>query len=169
VQISVFAVGRMKKGAEQDLTAHYLARFAKIAPAIGLVFVGLHEIAESRAVLPKARMEEESDKMLTFLPQKARLIVLDEGGKNLSSQDFADMLQFWRDGGTKALMIALGGPDGHARKAREKADCNLAFGAMTWPHQIARLLLAEQLYRAATILNGHPYHRPRLDGVGTLY
>jgi len=163
VQISIFAVGRMKKGAEQDLTAHYLARFAKIAPSVGLGLTGLHEIVESRAAYPKARMEEESDKMLSFLPQKARLIVLDEGGRNLSSTDFANMLQSWRDGGIKALVIALGGPDGHANKARERADCNLAFGAMTWPHQIARLLLAEQLYRAATILSGHPYHRPRFD------
>jgi len=159
VNIALFAVGRMKKGTEQDLATHYFSRFAKIAPSLGFKLVDIHEIAESRAHTPQTRREEEGRALLAALPAKARLIVLDEGGKQLSSRDFAEMLKSWRDGATKTALIALGGPDGHSAQTKARADCLLSLGRMTWPHQIARILIAEQLYRAATILNNHPYHR----------
>lgn len=159
VQISVFAVGRMKKGAEHELADRYFDRFSKLAPSLGLTFLDVHEIAESRLQTSSQRIDEEGNKLLESLPEGGRLIVLDERGKSISSVILAKNFETWRDAGTKHMTIALGGPDGHSKKVRERADLLLSFGAMTWPHQIARILLSEQLYRIATILSGHPYHR----------
>ncbi|WP_297322451.1 23S rRNA (pseudouridine(1915)-N(3))-methyltransferase RlmH [uncultured Bartonella sp.] len=159
MQISVFAVGRMKKGPEQELANRYFERFSKLAPSLGLNFLNVHEITESRLQNANQRMEEEGAKLIESLPDNSRLIVLDERGKSVSSVIFSESFQNWRDAGTKHITVALGGPDGHCKKVRERADLLLSFGAMTWPHQIARILLSEQLYRMATILSGHPYHR----------
>ena len=89
----------------------------------------------------------------------ARRIVLDERGKTLTSEKFAERLASWRDEGAPAAALLIGGPDGHGTTARHGADLILSFGAMTWPHQLVRAMVAEQLYRAVTILTGHPYHR----------
>ncbi|WP_019222143.1 23S rRNA (pseudouridine(1915)-N(3))-methyltransferase RlmH [Bartonella rattaustraliani] len=159
MQISIFAVGRMKKGAEQKLVDHYLDRFSKTAGAVGFYFKTLQEISESRAQKACQRMEEEGKKLIDFLPEKCRLIVLDERGKSISSSAFAEKLESYRDGGVRDLIIALGGPDGHNERVRDRADFLLSFGFMTWPHQITRILLTEQLYRAVTIASHHPYHR----------
>lgn len=159
MQISIFAVGRMKRGAEQKLVDHYLERFSKSSGAIGLHFKRLQEISESRAQTACQRMEEEGRKLIEFLPEKCQLIVLDERGKSISSPTFAEKLVFYRDAGIRDITIALGGPDGHNEQIRGRADFLLSFGFMTWPHQIARILLAEQLYRAVTIVSNHPYHR----------
>ncbi|MCZ2158007.1 23S rRNA (pseudouridine(1915)-N(3))-methyltransferase RlmH [Bartonella sp. 220] len=159
MQISIFAVGRMKKGAEHKLVHHYLDRFSKSAGAVGFHLKKLQEISESRAQTACLRMEEEGSKLLDFLPEKCQLIVLDERGKSISSSVFAKKLGFYRDEGVRDLIIALGGPDGHNDRIRSRADFLLSFGFMTWPHQIARILLAEQLYRAVTIASNHPYHR----------
>ncbi|GAA5098853.1 23S rRNA (pseudouridine(1915)-N(3))-methyltransferase RlmH [Bartonella acomydis] len=159
MQISIFAVGRMKKGAEQKLVDHYLDRFSKGSGAVGFHLKKLQEISESRAQTVCQRMEEEGRKLIEFLPEKCRLIVLDERGKSISSSAFSEKLVFYRDGGIRDLIIALGGPDGHSEEIRHRADFLLSFGFMTWPHQIARILLTEQLYRAVTILSNHPYHR----------
>jgi len=159
MQIAIFAIGRMKKGASQELSQHYLDRFAKIAPSVGLSFGGLREIAESKAATPTLRQAQEQARLAEILLVPTRLVLLDERGKDLSSPQFADWLGSRRDGGDKAVLFALGGPDGHGEEARARADLLLSFGRATWPHQIARILLAEQLYRAATLLSGHPYHR----------
>jgi len=159
MQIAIFAVGRMKKGAEQELSQRYLDRFAKIAPSLGLAFGGLREIAESKAATPAQRQAQENAKLREILPASSCLVLLDERGKDLSSPQLADWLGARRDSGKKAILFALGGPDGHAEATRSRADLLLSFGRATWPHQIARILLAEQLYRAATLLSGHPYHR----------
>lgn len=159
MQISVFAVGRMKKGPEQELVSRYFDRFSKLAPSLGISFLNVHEIVESRLQNAGQRMEEEGEKLIATLSDDSRLIVLDERGKSMSSVNFAKTLQDWRDAGSKHLTIALGGPDGHSERVRKRASLLLSFGLMTWPHQIARILLSEQLYRAATILSGHPYHR----------
>jgi 23S rRNA (pseudouridine1915-N3)-methyltransferase len=87
------------------------------------------------------------------------LILLDERGKSFSSEDFAGRLGLLRDGGRKALVIAIGGADGHDQSLRDQAELVMSFGLLTWPHQLVRVMLGEQLYRAATILSGHPYHR----------
>lgn len=159
MQISIFAVGRMKSGAEQKLVQRYLDRFSKSSGAVGFHLKKLQEIPESRAQTACQRMEEEGRRLVEFLPEKCRLIVLDERGESISSVAFAEKLGCYRDEGVRDIIIALGGPDGHNEQIRNRADFLLSFGFMTWPHQIARILLAEQLYRAVTIANHHPYHR----------
>ncbi|CAK00661.1 23S rRNA (pseudouridine(1915)-N(3))-methyltransferase RlmH [Bartonella tribocorum] len=159
MQISIFAVGRMKSGAEQKLVQHYLDRFSKSSGAVGFHLKKLQEIPESRAQTACQRMEEEGRKLIEFLPEKCQLIVLDERGESISSAAFAEKLGCYRDEGIRDVIIALGGPDGHNEQIRNRADFLLSFGFMTWPHQIARILLTEQLYRAVTIANHHPYHR----------
>ncbi|WP_375619484.1 MULTISPECIES: 23S rRNA (pseudouridine(1915)-N(3))-methyltransferase RlmH [unclassified Bartonella] len=159
MQISIFAVGRMKSGAEQKLVQHYLDRFSKISGVVGFHLKKLQEIPESRAQTACQRMEEEGRRLIEFLPEKCRLIVLDERGESISSTSFSEKLRCYRDEGIRDVVIALGGPDGHNEQIRKHADLLLSFGLMTWPHQIARILLTEQLYRAVTIENNHPYHR----------
>ena len=159
MKISVFAVGRMKAGPEKELAGRYFERFSKSGPAVGLEFAGCVEIPESRAGSAAARKREEAGRLREQLVAGASLILLDERGKSLSSEDFARHVASLRDGGRRAAVIAIGGPDGHEPLLRGEADLVMSFGAQTWPHQMARIMLAEQLYRAATILAGHPYHR----------
>lgn len=159
MKIAVHAVGRMKAGPEKELVGRYFDRFAKSGPAIGLEFAGVVETPESRAQGVAERKREEAQKLQAQLGAGAALILLDERGKNISSEDFANRLAVLRDGGQRNLVIAIGGPDGHDAALRESAALTLSFGTLTWPHQIVRIMLAEQLYRAATILSGHPYHR----------
>ncbi len=159
MKISVFAVGRMKAGPEKELADRYFERFSKSGPAIGLEFSGLVEVPESRAQSAAERKREEAERLGQQLAAGAALILLDERGKSISSQDFAGRIAALRDGGRRSLVIAIGGPDGHDPSSRETAELVVSFGAQTWPHQMVRIMLAEQLYRAATILSGHPYHR----------
>ena len=114
---------------------------------------------ESRAQCAAERKREEGDRLRQHLASGAALILLDERGKNISSEDFATRIAALRDGGRRAMTIAIGGPDGHDPSLRETAELVLSFGAQTWPHQMVRVMLGEQLYRVATILSGHPYHR----------
>ena len=159
MKISIFAVGRMKAGPEKELADRYFERFSKSGPAIGLEFAGLVEIPESRAQSAAERKREEADRLRQQLAAGAALILLDERGKSIPSEDFAGRLALLRDGGSRSIVIAIGGPDGHDPSSRDAAELVLSFGAQTWPHQMVRIMLAEQLYRAATILSGHPYHR----------
>jgi len=159
MQVSIFAVGRMKKGAEQELVQRYFDRFTKAGAQVGLVFTGLKEANESHAPTIAQRQSQEGSKLQEYLSPLTRLVLLDERGKDFSSVQFARWIGDRRDAGDKSLLFALGGPDGHASQLREQADLLYAFGRATWPHQLARILLAEQLYRAATILAAHPYHR----------
>jgi len=159
MDIAVFATGRLKKGAEAELAALYAGRFKAAAPALGLSFGGVAAAAESRAGAAEQRKAEEYAPLLRHLKPGGALILLDERGENLSSRAFAGLIGNWRDEGRPHLLLAVGGPDGFADAARARADKILSFGAMTWPHRLARIMLLEQLYRAATILAGHPYHR----------
>ncbi|PYE88042.1 23S rRNA (pseudouridine(1915)-N(3))-methyltransferase RlmH [Phyllobacterium leguminum] len=160
MRITVFAVGRMKAGPERELADRYFDRFTKAGPSLGLDFSGVAEITESRAATADQRKQEEAARLFEALDGGgARLILLDERGKELSSENFAGHLGRMRDEGQRQLILAIGGPDGHDPRLRARADLVLSLSAMTWPHQIARILIAEQLYRAATILSGHPYHR----------
>ena len=160
MQLTVFAVGRMKDGPERMLVERYLDRVAKSGPAVGLSFSGVSEIAESRAARAGQRKAEESAQCLDRANERATaLIALDETGKSVTSKTFAELLARMRDSGTRRVIFAIGGPDGHAPELLGKADRIIALGLMTWPHQIVRVLVAEQLYRAVSILAGHPYHR----------
>jgi len=159
VRIEVHAVGRLKPGPERELAGRYFDRFSKAGPAVGLEFSGVHETVESRARSAAERCREEGARLSARLASGAALALLDERGGNLGSEAFAERIAALRDGGRKGLVLAIGGPDGHDPALAGAADLVLSFGAMTWPHQLVRVMLAEQLYRAATILAGHPYHR----------
>jgi 23S rRNA (pseudouridine1915-N3)-methyltransferase len=159
MRITLFAVGRLKAGPEKDLASRYLDRFAKAGPAIGLELAKLVEIQESRASNPETRKREEAAALEKALPEGAALILLDERGKSLDSQAFSDAIGRYRDNGKRDMMLAIGGADGLDPDLRARADLVVNLGTMTWPHQLVRILIAEHLYRAVTILSGHPYHR----------
>jgi 23S rRNA (pseudouridine1915-N3)-methyltransferase len=159
MRLEIHAVGRLKAGPERELAERYFDRLARTGPQIGLEFRGVTEHAESRAKNPAQRLREEAEKLSGLLDAGAAVIVLDEGGRNIGSEAFAKTLGRMRDDGSSAASFVIGGPDGLDATLRGRADLVVCFGAMTWPHQIVRLLLAEQLYRAVTILSGHPYHR----------
>jgi 23S rRNA (pseudouridine1915-N3)-methyltransferase len=163
MKVWIFAVGRMKAGPEKELAGRYLERFARSAPAIGMDHAGVVEIAESRRGTAAERRREEGSALATHLGDKV-LILLDETGKNPTSEVFAARLGSLRDVGRREILFAIGGPDGHDPDLKASAEFTLSFGAATWPHQIVRIMLAEQLYRAATILSGHPYHRGGAGG-----
>jgi 23S rRNA (pseudouridine1915-N3)-methyltransferase len=157
--IAVHAVGRMKAGSEQELAQRYFDRLAKAGPAVGLEFSGVTEIAEGRAQTADERRRDEAARLRAGVVRDAALIVLDERGKNLTSQHFAERIAGLRDGGRRAAAFVIGGPDGLDPDFRAHATLLISFGQLTWPHQLVRVMLGEQLYRAATILAGHPYHR----------
>jgi 23S rRNA (pseudouridine1915-N3)-methyltransferase len=159
MKVAVHAVGRMKAGPERELARRYFDRFGKVGGAVGLEFSGVIETPEGRAPDVASRMAEEAGKVLAHTEAGTVLILLDERGKSLSSEDFATRIARYRDDGRKSVLFSIGGPDGHDAQLRAKADLVLSFGAATWPHQLVRVMLAEQLYRIATILAGHPYHR----------
>jgi 23S rRNA (pseudouridine1915-N3)-methyltransferase len=158
MKIAILAVGRLKAGPERDLFERYLDRAAAAGRRLGLSFA-LNEFPESRAGSAEARKDQEAEVILTKSPRDQVLIALDERGAALDSAAFAKRLRTWRDGGKGDVAVAIGGPDGLGKAVLARADLRLAFGAMTWPHQLVRIMLAEQLYRAVTILSGHPYHR----------
>lgn len=159
MRITLFAVGRLKAGPEKDLASRYLDRFAKAGPAVGLELAKLVEVQESRASNADTRKREEAGALEKALPEGAILVLLDERGKTLDSQAFSDAIGRYRDNGKRDMMLAIGGADGLDPELRARADLVLNLGTMTWPHQLVRILIAEQLYRAVTILSGHPYHR----------
>jgi 23S rRNA (pseudouridine1915-N3)-methyltransferase len=157
--VKIVAVGRMKAGPERELLDRYLERAQKSGRALGIAKLDVDEIVESRAQRTEDRMAEEAAALLALVPDRAYVVALDEIGRTMPSPEFARVVGGRLDGGTSDLVFAIGGPDGHGPALRARADLMLAFGAMTWPHQIVRVLLAEQIYRATTILSGHPYHR----------
>lgn len=119
----------------------------------------LREFSESKNTNSSNRQEEEGAKMLSALPPSAYLIAMDETGKDFSSLNFARYISRIQDEGTKDLVFAIGGPDGHGQNLKSRANQTFSMGSLTWPHQLARIMLCEQIYRAMTILSGHPYHR----------
>jgi 23S rRNA (pseudouridine1915-N3)-methyltransferase len=159
MRIVIAAVGRMKSGPERELVERYGKRAAKAGRSVGLQDFDIVEIRESRADDAARRMLEESIAIANVIPERAVTVILDERGEALSSATFAAQLQEWRAENRPAVVFVIGGPDGLAPALRDKANRAVAFGAMTWPHQLVRVLLLEQLYRAVTMLSGHPYHR----------
>ena len=157
--IAVHAIGRMKAGPEQELAARYFDRLTKSGPGIGLDFAGVVEIAEGRSQSADERRRDEAARLQGGIGPDAALIALDERGKSITSEQFAQRIAAFRDGGRRSAAFVLGGPDGLDPAFRARAELVLSFGQLTWPHQLARIMLAEQLYRAVTILSGHPYHR----------
>jgi 23S rRNA (pseudouridine1915-N3)-methyltransferase len=159
MRLLIAAVGRLKQGPERELAERYCKRAEQAGRRLGLREIEIIEIRESRADDAARRMLEESIALATVIPEKAAVLVLDAKGENLDSTAFAAQLKLWREEARSAIVWVIGGADGLAPSLLERADLRVAFGRMTWPHQIVRILLLEQVYRAVTILSGHPYHR----------
>ena len=159
MRLQAIAVGRLKAGAERDLCSRYLARAGLSARGVGLAGVDMRELEESRARRAEDRRGEEARAIAEHLPPGARVVALDERGRHMTSAAFAADIGAARDRGAPSYCLVIGGPDGLDEAFVAGAALALAFGAMTWPHQLARVMLAEQIYRAITILSGHPYHR----------
>ena len=155
MRLQLCAVGRLRAGPERTLVDDYLDRCGKTGRALGLGPVSEHEVDERKATGPGA----QAPLLERAIPSGAALVVLDERGRMLSSPEFAAELAKWRDAGRQDLALVIGGADGVDPALRAKADLVVSLGAMVWPHMLARVMLAEQLYRAATILAGLPYHR----------
>ncbi len=156
-RVMLVCVGRMKAGAERDLAERYVERAAVAGRSLGLA-VSLREVGESRARRSEDRKAEEAAAILAALAAGTRLIALDETGHAMDSVSFAKALEAAKDQAVDVALV-VGGPDGLDRALREAASLVVAFGAMTWPHQLVRIMAGEQVYRAVTILAGHPYHR----------
>jgi 23S rRNA (pseudouridine1915-N3)-methyltransferase len=159
MRILIAAVGRLKQGPERDLAERYRKRAADAGRSLGLHPFDVVEIRESRAADAQRRMLEESIAIANLVPERAVTAILDERGESLSSAAFAGHLQAWRAESRPAAIFIIGGADGLAPSLRDATNVGIAFGAATWPHQLVRIMLLEQLYRAVTILAGHPYHR----------
>jgi len=159
MRLVVVSIGRLKQGPERELAERYRERFDDIGRKLGFRGLDIHEIPESRARDAATRMAEEAAAISAAIPEKSILVVLDERGDNLDSTGFARHLGRWRDESVAQTIFAIGGADGLSPDLRRKAKLRMAFGSATWPHQMVRVMLLEQVYRAATILAGHPYHR----------
>ncbi|SEK68781.1 23S rRNA (pseudouridine1915-N3)-methyltransferase [Roseovarius nanhaiticus] len=155
MRLHICAVGRMRAGPERDLLDDYLLRADRTGRALGLGPTTVHEVEDKKGGGPAA----EAALLERALPQSAIRVMLDERGKLISSPKFARKLAEWRDAARGDLAFIIGGADGIDPGLRATADFSLSFGAMVWPHMLARVMLSEQIYRAATILAGGPYHR----------
>jgi 23S rRNA (pseudouridine1915-N3)-methyltransferase len=159
MRLVVIAVGRLKQGPERELAERYRERFDDIGRKLGFRGLEIHEISESRARDAATRMAEEAAAISAQIREKSVLVALDERGQSIDSATFARHLGRWRDESASNTFFLIGGADGLSPDLRRKAKLSVAFGAATWPHQMVRVMLLEQIYRAATILAGHPYHR----------
>ena len=159
MRLVIAAVGKLKDGAERELYARYADRVAVSGRGVALWPLDLREIPEGKAGVRDVRMADEAERLLGKVRGASVRILLDEGGKAMTSAAFARLLQGYRDRGEADVAFLIGGPDGHGDTARVAAQATLSLGPMTLPHGLARIVLAEQIYRATTILSGHPYHR----------
>ena len=157
MKLGLICVGRLKAGPERELFARYAERIRALR-RLGLEGLALKEIDESKAAGAE-RASREAMELLAVLPTNSRLAAFDERGRAATSAAFAQFIASERDRGCKALWFAIGGAEGLDESVRARATAVFSFGAMTLPHQLARILAAEQIYRAMTILSGHPYHR----------
>jgi 23S rRNA (pseudouridine1915-N3)-methyltransferase len=155
LRITIAAVGRLKRGPEQMLVSDYLGRAGPAGRSMALGPFTVTEIDERKA----RDRAQQSAGLLAVVPQGAFAIALDERGEAVASTAFANMLAELRDRGTAETVFLIGGPDGHDDHLRARANGMISFGPMVWPHMLARAMLAEQLYRAVSILGGSPYHR----------
>ncbi|MGI9374397.1 MAG: 23S rRNA (pseudouridine(1915)-N(3))-methyltransferase RlmH [Hyphomicrobiales bacterium] len=159
MHISIFAIGRLKRAPEEDLVRDYTSRLTKHGRHVGISGASVREFAESNASTAEQRKSQEAKTLIASLPDKAKLIALDERGDNLTSQKFAGLVQNSLDNADRDLVFVIGGPDGLDDSIIRMASAKLSFGKLTWPHRLVRVMLSEQIYRAVTILVNHPYHR----------
>ena len=159
MRVVVIAIGRLKQGPERELAERYRERFDDMGRKLGFRGLEIHEIPESRARDAATRIAEEAAAISALILEKSVMVALDERGQSIDSTAFARHLGRWRDESVANTFFLIGGADGLSPDLRRKAKLSVAFGAATWPHQMVRVMLLEQIYRAATILAGHPYHR----------
>lgn len=155
MRVHLCLVGRLRGGPEKQLVDDYLKRFDRGGRALGLTLGEVTEVEDRKG---GGRMAE-GDLLRRAMPRGAVLWVLDERGEPLTSPEFANRLGAMRDNGQTDLVICIGGADGLDPALRDDAALAISFGRMVWPHMLARVMLAEQLYRAGQILSGTPYHR----------
>jgi 23S rRNA (pseudouridine1915-N3)-methyltransferase len=151
MRLHVIAVGRLKRGPAEELFELYRRRLTWP--------LEVREVDEARNLPTAQRVARETELLLAAIPERATVVALDERGQALGSEAFARRVAAWRDGGASDLAFLIGGADGLGDATRTRADLVLSLGPMTWPHQLCRAMLAEQIYRAQSILAGHPYHR----------
>ena len=159
MRLTILAIGHSRGTSEGALCDEFQDRALKMGRNMGFATVAVEELSVGKARDAATRMADEASRLAARLPDGAHIVLLDAKGKGLTSEDFAEMLGSLRDVGTKDLAFVIGGPDGLAPLPGKKAGRSLAFGPQTWPHLLVRALLLEQVYRAMTILAGHPYHR----------
>lgn len=155
MRLQIAAVGRLRAGPEAELIKDYSMRFDRTGRAMSLGPLEIVEVEDRKG----SRQAVEADLLKAALPAGSFVVALDERGKTVNSIEFANKLSGWRDAGYRDCAFIIGGADGLTKELRAKADFSLSFGPMVWPHMLARVMLVEQLYRAATILAGGPYHR----------
>lgn len=151
MKLTIAAVGRAGRGPERELYEHYAGRIRWP--------LALREVEERKKLPPAQLMAREGELLLDVVPAKATTVALDRRGKTIDSAAFAERLRHWRDESVADVAFLIGGADGHGEDLLKKCGLVLSFGAMTWPHLLARAMLAEQIYRAQQLLAGHPYHR----------
>ncbi|MCA3453510.1 MAG: 23S rRNA (pseudouridine(1915)-N(3))-methyltransferase RlmH [Rhodobacter sp.] len=155
MRLHLCAVGRLRTGPERILADDYMQRFNRTARPLGLGPLTEHEVEDRKG----GGIAAEADLLARAVPAGAVVVVLDERGQMLSSPELARRIADWRDAGRQDLAFVIGGADGLAPAWRDRADLALSLGHMVWPHLLVRVMLAEQIYRSATILSGSPYHR----------
>lgn len=151
MKLTIACIGRASRGPERDLYEHYAGRIRW--PLV------LRELEEKRKLPASEMIKREGELLLAATPAKSVLVALDRRGKTLDTEAFARRLERWRDESVPDVAFLIGGADGHTETLLKQASLVLSFGAMTWPHLLARAMLAEQIYRAQQLLAGHPYHR----------
>jgi 23S rRNA (pseudouridine1915-N3)-methyltransferase len=160
MKIHICAVGRLKTGPEKELFEAYLTRARGLGKTLGISRIESTETAEAIHDNAAIRIRLDAVSLQQIIPKTAQSVALDATGKQLGSTGFAQLVQRHLEVRTKDLAFLIGGPDGHAKQTLTSASAILSLGQMTWPHRLVRIMLAEQIYRAVTILTNHPYHRP---------
>lgn len=155
MRVHLCAVGRLRTGPERELIDDYVTRFDRSGRALSLGPLTEHEVEDKRG----GGMAAEAELLSRAIPAGALIVTMDERGALVTSPEFAAMLVRWRDAGRQDLAFVIGGADGIDPGLRARADASISFGKMVWPHMLVRVMLCEQLYRAASILAGAPYHR----------
>lgn len=155
MKLGLVVCGKLKPGPTSDLVDDYLFRAKRLGRNLGISDVYCREIA-LRSAVSKQRASEQA---LSAVPAGAKKVILDETGKNLSSKSFSQQLNSWREQGVPEIALLIGPADGWDETARQSADLILSFGKMTWPHKLAQVMAAEQIYRSLSLLSGSPYHK----------
>lgn len=159
MRLLILCVGQARGTSEGALTEEYVGRAVHLGRRMGIAEVAVEEVPVSKIRETPKRMQDEAERLSQRVPEGAQVVLLDAKGKGMTSEDFAEMIGALRDAGTKHLVFVIGGPDGLGTLPKIRPGRSLAFGPQTWPHLLVRAMLAEQVYRALSILAGHPYHR----------